>query len=61
MDLKQDLGFEYEEVDVTFRPKIILAKDVRSLPLIEANGRFLVGNATSEQLAAFLKEAAESR
>lgn len=59
--LRQILDFEFEEVDVTFRPHIVLAKGVRSVPLIEANGRFLIGNATSEQLASFLKEATESQ
>jgi glutaredoxin len=53
-DLQPRLGFELEEVDVTFRPDLIRSKGLRSVPVIESNGSRLVGNATSEQLAAFL-------
>jgi glutaredoxin len=52
------LGFDLQEVDVTFRPQIVSEKGFRSVPVIEAGGRFLVGNATSAELAAFLKEGA---
>ena len=52
--LQPQLGFEVDEVDVTFRPDIIRAKGLKSVPVIEAHGRLLVGNATSQQLAAFL-------
>ena len=52
--LQQQLGFEIDEVDVTFRPTIIRAKGLKSVPVIEANGQLLVGNATSQQIAAFV-------
>lgn len=53
-DLQRRLGFALDEIDVTFRPEIIRAKGLRAVPVVEANGRLLVGNATSEQLAALL-------
>jgi glutaredoxin len=58
-ELQRQLGFEVEEVDVTFRPDVIRAKGLRSVPVVEANGRTLVGNATSAQLAEFLRGAAK--
>jgi glutaredoxin len=59
-DLQRHNPFEVEEVDVTFRADIIRAKGLRSVPVVEANGRLLVGNATSAQLADFLRGAAEA-
>ncbi len=56
--LQEALGFTLEEVDVTFRPRIVQEKGFRSVPVVEAGGRFLVGNATSAELAAFLGQAA---
>ncbi len=56
--LQKTLGFEMEEVDVTFRPDLIRAKGLRSVPVVEAGAEILVGNATSQQLAAFLQRAA---
>lgn len=58
-DLQRHRPFQIEEVDVTFRPEIIRAKGLRSVPVLEANGRLLVGNATSAEIAAFLTTAAE--
>ena len=49
--------FEIREIDVTFRPDIILAKGLLSVPVLEANGQLLVGNATSAQIVEFLKTA----
>jgi glutaredoxin len=60
-ELQRRWGFDLRVVDVTFRPEIIRDKGLRSVPVVEANGRLLVGNATSEQLVAFLTDAALSR
>ena len=60
-ELQKHSQFELEEVDVTFRPDVIRSKGLRSVPVLEANGQRLVGNATSEQIAAFLKTAISSR
>ena len=57
-DLQRQSGFEVREVDVTFRPEIVRAKGLRSVPVLEANGQLLVGNATSAQIAGFLGKAA---
>lgn len=57
-DLQRQHGFEVREIDVTFRPEIVRAKGLQSVPVLEANGRLLVGNATSAQITAFLRSAA---
>ncbi len=55
--LQHEHKFEIREIDVTFRPDLIRAKRLRSVPVLEANGRFLVGNATSAQIMDFLNTA----
>lgn len=52
--LQQELRFELHEVDVTFRPGLIRSKGFRAVPVVEIDGRHVVGNATSAQLAEFL-------
>lgn len=59
--LQRQHRFEIEEIDVTFRPEIIRTKGLRSVPVLEANGQVLVGNATSARIAEFLKTAAKVR
>ncbi|MCL4814300.1 MAG: hypothetical protein KJ061_17565 [Vicinamibacteraceae bacterium] len=53
-DLQRQGQLEVEEIEVTFRPDVVRAKGIRSVPVLESGGRFLVGNATSAQIAAFL-------
>jgi glutaredoxin len=60
-DLQRQNPFEVEEVDVTFRPEVIRAKGLRSVPVLEVSGRQLVGNATSAQIAEFLKAGAKAQ
>lgn len=60
-ELQRQSGLEIREVDVTFRPEIVRAKGLRSVPVLEANGRLLVGNATSAQIVEFLKTASGER
>lgn len=55
--LQRRAPLEIEEVDVTFRPEIARAKRLRSVPVLEADGRLLVGNATSLQILEFLRAA----
>ena len=57
--LQRHSRFEIDEVDVTFRPEVVRAKGLRSVPVLEANGRLLVGNATSAQIAEFLNSSAD--
>jgi glutaredoxin len=56
-ELQRRSTFQVREVDVTFRPEIVRAKGLRSVPVLEVNGQFLVGNATSSQIAQFLENA----
>ncbi len=56
-ELQRTFPFKVEEVDVTFRPEVVRAKGLRSVPVLEANGRLLVGNATSAQIVEFLSRA----
>jgi len=57
-ELQRHSPFEIDEVDVTFRPEVIRAKGLRSVPVLEVNRQTLVGNATSAQIADFLSTAA---
>jgi glutaredoxin len=59
-DLRREVPFEVSEVDGTFRPDITSAKGLRSVPVLEANGRFLTGNATSAQIVEFLRSASNA-
>jgi glutaredoxin len=52
--LQRTMGFELVEVDITFQPGLIREKGIRSVPVIEADGRTWIGNATSAQLLSFL-------
>jgi glutaredoxin len=56
-ELRRRQPFELIEVDVTFRPGLIREKGLRSVPVVEVNGRTLVGNATTAQLAELLADA----
>lgn len=53
-ELQRQLNFELDEKDITFRQDIIKQKGFRSVPVVEVNGRYWVGNATSAQLVEFL-------
>jgi len=57
-ELQREGRFEVEDIDVTFRPDIIRTKGLQSVPVLEANGQVLVGNATSARIAEFLRTAA---
>ncbi len=54
LDLQTKMGFSLKEIDVTLKPELITAKGIRALPVIEVGGRLHIGNATSEQMAAFI-------
>lgn len=56
-DLQRQNPFDVLEIDVTFRPEIVRVKGLKSVPVLEAGGQRLVGNATSAQIAAFLENA----
>jgi len=48
------MGFDLKEIDVTFRPELLIHKGIRALPVIEVGENQWVWNATSEQLAIFI-------
>lgn len=41
-ELQRQGGFEVREIDVTFRPEVVRAKGLRSVPVVEAGGQLLV-------------------
>ena len=49
--LRKQMDFRLEEVDVTLKPGVLIAKGIRAVPVIEVDDCRLAGNATSEQLA----------
>lgn len=50
------MGFQLREIDVTFRPDVLVARGIKALPVIEIGDSRRVGNATSEKLAAFIAQ-----
>jgi glutaredoxin len=52
--LQKGMDFTLEKIDVTLHPQLVVSKGIRSVPVIEVGDRRLVGNRTSEQLAAFI-------
>ena len=59
--LREKMEFSLEEVDVTLKPAILIAKGIRAVPVIEAGDRRLAGNATSEQLAELISGTASTQ
>lgn len=54
-DLQAPMGFVLHHEDVTLRPQVLTSKGCRAVPVTEIGERRLVGNATSAQLAAFIR------
>jgi len=52
--LQKDIGFHLTAIDVTLKPHTLIAKGIRSVPVVEVGDRRLVGNSTSEQLAGLI-------
>ena len=48
-------GISLRKVDVTLRPGTLSAKGIKAVPVVEAGGERLTGNATSQQLAAMVE------
>ena len=49
--LQQQMGFDLRVVDVTLQPQFLAKLGIRSVPVVDVDGRRLVGSATSQQLA----------
>ena len=56
-DLRKQMGFTLEKIDVTLRPDLVTAKGIRSVPVVEAGARLLFGLVTTKDLAAAIAEA----
>ena len=52
--LQQQMNFSLTTIDVTLKPQLLTAKQIRSVPVVELDGDRLVGNSTTEQLAALI-------
>ncbi len=52
--LQSRMGFHLNEIDVTFKPDVLIAKGIKALPVVEIGDNRRVGNGTSEELAAFI-------
>ena len=48
--LRKEMGFTLNRIDVTLKPQVLIAKGIRSVPVVEVGENRLVGHATTEQL-----------
>jgi glutaredoxin len=56
-DLRKQMGFTLEKIDVTLRTDLLAAKGLRSVPVVEAGARLLFGLVTTKELAEAVAEA----
>ncbi len=52
--LQKQMGFTLKMIDVTLNPQTLVTKGIRSVPVVEVGEHRLVGNSTTEQLAALI-------
>lgn len=52
--LQKPMGFTLKTIDVTLKPQTLMMKGIRSVPVVEVGSHRLVGNSTTEQLAALI-------
>jgi thiol-disulfide isomerase/thioredoxin len=52
--LQKEMDFTLEKIDVTFKPQILISKHIAAVPVVEVGKDRVVGNATTEQLAALI-------
>ena len=52
--LQQQMSFTLKTIDITLHPRMLLAKGIRSVPVVEVGDHRLVGNSTTEQLAGLI-------
>jgi glutaredoxin len=55
-ELQSRMSFDLHEVDITFKPELLVSKGIRALPVIEIGEARWIGNGTSQQLAQFIAE-----
>lgn len=49
--LRQQMDFPFERIDVTLRPDLLASKGIRSVPVVEVGGKLLFGLVTTKELA----------
>lgn len=54
-DLRREIGFDLERIDVTLRPDLLTSKRIRAVPVVELGERRLIGNSTSKQLVELIR------
>jgi thiol-disulfide isomerase/thioredoxin len=52
--LQKQMGFSLTMIDVTLKPQTLVRKGIMSVPVVEMGDHRLVGNSTTEQLAALI-------
>jgi glutaredoxin len=52
--LQKTMNFSLQKIDVTLHPQLLFSKRIQSVPVVEIAGDRLVGNVTTEDLAAFI-------
>ena len=52
--LQKQMPFTLNVIDVTLTPQTLMRKGIRSVPVVEVGDDHLVGNSTTEQLAALI-------
>ncbi len=55
-ELQSKMAFQLHEVDITFRPELLVSSGIRALPIVEIGEARWIGNGTSQQLAQFISE-----
>jgi glutaredoxin len=53
-DLQSRMSFELREIDVTFKPEMLVSTGIRALPVVQIGEAKWIGNGTSAQLAEFI-------
>jgi len=61
MALREQMEFSLQEVDVTLKAGVLIAKGIRAVPVVEAGDRRLAGSVTSEQLAELISRTTPSQ
>ncbi len=56
-ELRKRMHFSLDKVDVTLRPDLLAAKGIRSVPVIEIDGKLLFGLVTSKELCEAIAKA----
>ena len=53
--LRSEYDFELKEIDITWRPDILIKKGIKAVPTVECEDQMIVGLPTTKQLKALLE------